>query len=279
MTQTKTATGGATGSTDQLGTQMIDVFKAFTAPWAASTEAMLAWSKACQSVLQTRAAPAAELLRNAVGNPGAWNDAALPLIEEIRRAFALPRFADLPQWNSDLFPSANDSAEMTLLFQQCLAAMMPAWVKASQAFHAEIAERRANGEALDPFKDGLDIWNNVLDRTLMSFNRSGDFGRLQQRFLRIAMRQRQQVRQSVETLAQAVDLPTHSEMADVYARLHGLMREVHALKQEVRNLKAQSRPAANNGQVSLVAGDDRSNIKTFKAAPNAKKTPNAGSGA
>jgi hypothetical protein len=279
MTDTKTNTGKAAGTTEYMGAQMSDAWKGLTAPWAASMDAMLAWSRAYQSVLQTRAAPAAELMRNAAAHPGAWSEAALPLIDEIRRAFALPRFADLPELNAKLLPSASDSAEMTLLFQQCLAAMMPAWAKASEAFQAEIAERRSKGETLDPFKDGLDIWNNVLDRTLMAFNRSSDFARLQQRMLRIAMRQRQQVRQSIETAAQAVDLPTRTEMADVYERLHGLMREVHALKQEVRTLKAQSGLPPNNRRPATTGSGDVTQLATYKASPDAKKSQDKRSGA
>ena len=42
------------------------------------------------------------------------------------------------------------------------------------------------------------------------------------------------VRQLFEGAAKAVDLPTGTEMKDVYRRLHDLQREVHALKRELR---------------------------------------------
>ena len=79
----------------------------------------------------------------AAGTAAAWPQAILPLIAEMQQALALPRFADLPRLDEALMPSPAAAAEMMLLVQQYLAAAMPAWVKASEAFQAEIAARIA----------------------------------------------------------------------------------------------------------------------------------------
>ena len=74
---------------------------------------------------------------------------------------------------------------------------MPVWVQACQRFQAEVAARRGKGEKLDSAGEAMDIWNNVLDRTLMEFNR---FVRLRQgsaALLHAAMRQRREVRKTL----------------------------------------------------------------------------------
>ncbi len=215
-----------------------DPFAAAASSWTMSMDAVNAWTQTWQSLLAKRGSPAAEMMMGAAGTPAAWPQAILPLIAEMQQAFALPCFADLPRLDEALMPSPASAAEMTLLIQQYLAAAMPAWVKASEAFQAEIAARRAKGETVE-VADGMDVWNSVLDRTLMSFNRSGDFAELQKRMLRLTMQQKQGHRKRAEMVAEALDMPTRTEMLDVYQRLHGLMREVHALRAEVRELKAR----------------------------------------
>ena len=223
--------------TDASGTGA-DPLGAINASFAASVEAMSAWSQTWAALLQKRGGPAAQMMMGAAGNPAAWPQAVLPIMEEMQRALSLPRFADLPRVDEALLPAPGAAAEMALLLQQYIAAAMPAWVKASETFQAEIARRQAAGETID-VSEGMDIWNGVLDRTLMAFNRSGEFADLQQRLLRLSMEQRQATRKRAEVVAEALDMPTRTEMLDVYKRLHGLTREVHALRAEVRSLKAQ----------------------------------------
>lgn len=235
------------------------------AAWAAPFEAMQAWSKTWASVMDQRGAPALEMMMGALANPAKWPESVAPLMEEIERAFALPRFADLPRFDASALPSAGTALDMMLLFQQYLIAAAPVWMKACDRFQAEVRERREKGEVLDVVADGMDIWNNVLDRTLMEFNRSADYGDLQQKMLRMAMKQRQDIRRRVEIASEAMDMPTRTEMLDVYQRLHGLMREVSSLRREVRELK-RAKPAAGRSAPS----EDKT-----EAAPAARSAPRA----
>ena len=143
--------------------------------------------------------------------------------------------------------AAGPLLELMLVAQQYLAAAAPVWVQACQRFQAEAAERRARGEKLDSAGAAMDLWNNVLDQTLMAFNRSEDFARVQQRFLHAAMRQRREVRKTFERAAKAVDMPTRTEMNDVYRRLHDLTREVHGLRREIRALREAQGPQDGAG--------------------------------
>jgi len=246
---TGTRTGTRENGPDGTGTQASggsDPFGMFGASLSASMEAMTAWSRTWQSLLEARGGPSASLMMGALADPTQGLQSVAPLMEEFRRALALPRFADLPAPNGALLPSPEAAVDLMMLVQQYLAAVMPVWVKAGENFQAEVEARRARGETADLLADGMDIWNGVLDRTLMEFNRSQDFAALQQRMLRLAMQQRQDLRRRAEMAAEAIDMPTRTEMLDVYARLHGLMREVHSLRREVRALKAGGASSADH---------------------------------
>jgi hypothetical protein len=202
--------------------------------WTASFDMWSAWAGTWQSIVQNRGAPAVKAMVDQLANPAAWPGGLAPLTKELEDILALPRFADLPGLDAGTLPSFAPALELMAVAQQYLMAAAPVWASACQRFQAVIAERRG---AMDSAGEVMDIWNNVLDETLMAFNRSAEFGSVQQRFLRAAMRQRQEVRKLAERAAQAVDLPTRTEMDDVYHRLHDLLREVHGLRRELRALK------------------------------------------
>ena len=203
--------------------------------WTASLDLWSAWADAWGKILQTRGVPAAEAVTGKLLNPASWPGGLQPLAEEFEDLFALPRFADLPGLDGAAkLPSLGPALELMAVAQQYMLAAAPVWLEACRRFQAEVAERRQAGERMDSAGTALDLWNGVLDRTLMEFNRSSEFGAVQQRFLHAAMRQRQEVRKLFEGAARTVDLPTGTEMKDVYRRLHDLQREVHALKRELR---------------------------------------------
>jgi len=233
----------------------------FGAAWGTSLDIWSAWADAWQVMLQKRGGPTAEAMQKALFNPGAWAEGVAPLMDELQDVFALPHFADLPRLDASALPSPGPLVELMMVAQQYLAAAVPVWVRACQGFQAEVAERRQQGEQLDSSGEAMDLWNNVLDRTLMEFNRSEDFAKVQQRFLNAAMRQRREVRKTFERAAKAVDLPTRTEMTDVYQRLHDLTREVHGLRRELRALrptdKAEARLAAAAGSEAQKPGAAR----------------------
>jgi hypothetical protein len=210
--------------------------------WTTSLSVLSAWSDTWQAMLQKRGGPAAEAMLKTFYNPATWPVGIAPLMGELQDVLALPHFADLPRLDASALPSAGPFLELVLGAQQYLAAAAPVWVQVSQRFQAEVQERRSRGEKLDSAGEAMDLWNNVLDRTLMEFNRSEEFAKVQQRFLHAAMRQRREVRNTFERAATAVDLPTRTEMTDVYQRLHDLLRQVHNLRREVQALRAAQPP-------------------------------------
>lgn len=232
---------------DAAGAPFEQAAHAFPALWQASFGLWSAWAEAAGAMMEHRGAPAAQTLAKLL-NPAAWPGGAGPLLDEVRDLLALPRFADLPLLDGSALPSAAPTLELMGVAQAYLAAAAPVWLQACQRFQEEAAARRVGGERLDSAGDALDLWNSVLDRTLMEFNRSAEFAAVQQRFLHAAMRQRQEVRRTAEAAAQAVDLPTRTEITDVYRRLHELLREVHALRRELRQLKQAREGAAGESR-------------------------------
>lgn len=214
-----------------------------TRPFAASLGIWSAWAEAWGSLVTKRGAPAVQtvLERLVAFDPLApeksW-PALSEMLEELRGVLGFPVFADLPA--IDAAPlSMAPMMELAAVAQQYLTAIAAIWPRLIQRFQSEMEQRRQEGIPLDSAGRAMDVWNNVVDRTLMEFNRSMDFGALQQRFLRALMRQRQEVRKLAEKAAQALDMPTRTEMEDVYRRLHDLTREVDALRHEVRELRRE----------------------------------------
>ena len=207
--------------------------------WTSSLELWSAWADTWQSLLTNRGAPAAKAMLEHFANPAQWPGGLSALVNELEDILGLPRFADLPGLGSGAVPSIAPTVELTAVAQQYLMAIGPVWAQISERFQAEVAERRNGGKPIDNAGEAMDLWNNTIDQVLMEFNRSADFAKLQQRFLHAAMRHRLEVRKIAEQAATAVDLPTRTELDDVYRRLHELTREVHGLRHELRALRQE----------------------------------------
>lgn len=218
--------------------------------WTDSAALWSAWSGAMGSVLTHRGAPAAEAVMTKIADPATWAAGSTPLMTELNEILGLPRFADLPGLEDKTMPSAAPAMELAAAGQKYLMVAAPVWAQACQRFQTEATEHRAQGDDLDSAAAALDLWNTVLDRTLMEFNRSEEFGKAQQRFLTAAMHHRQQLRRLAEQTAESVDLPTRTEMNDVYRRLHDLQREVHSLRRDLRAATARppAKPAMKRGK-------------------------------
>ncbi len=206
---------------------------------------MSAWSDAWGSMLKARGAPIGEAMMKGFTAPSSWPTALIPILEEIQSSLKLPTFSDMPGRDLFTLPSPAPLFGLMQVSQEYAAISVPIWVKTVERFVAETKKRQegADGKSLEAGAL-MDVWNNVLDLTLMEFNRSGEFGRAQQWLLRAASEHRRELGGAVERLAKLVDMPTRTEMTDVYRRLHDLNREVHALRKEVRELRRRPEPAA-----------------------------------
>ncbi|HET6185101.1 MAG TPA: poly(R)-hydroxyalkanoic acid synthase subunit PhaE [Acetobacteraceae bacterium] len=224
-----------------------DIAALFEQAWTAPMRMFAAFAGAGQALLEHRGAPAMQAMLKQAGRPDLWTGPIAPFLEEMLEVFDLPQLADLPVTEPSALPSLVPAAELVAVTQQYMMAALSVGLRTCQRFQAEMARRRAEGGTTDSAGEALDVWNNVLDQVLMEFNRSDEFAAVQQRFVRAAMRQRQEVRKLTEGFARALDLPTRSELDEVHRRMHDMTRELHALRRELRALK-QSAPAASPPQ-------------------------------
>lgn len=209
----------------------------FEQSWKAPLQMWSAFANTWQSALQNRGIPAVQAtLKQMTGGAG-WASGLNPFMDEMLEIFDLPKLADIPAFEPGVLPSLAPAAELALVTQQYMLAAFGVGMRACQRFQTEVMERRNHSNPVESAGEAMDLWNNVLDQTLMEFNRSEEFAKVQQRFLRAAMQQRQQVRKLTDGVAKTIDLPTREEVNDIYHRLHDLLREVHGLRREIRALK------------------------------------------
>jgi hypothetical protein len=221
-----------------------DYLEQLFAPWTAMAGMWNAWLQTAEVVSRERGLESSKLL-NRLWDPELWRAGGLaPLLQEMQEVFSLPRFADLPSFDFSAIKSSASMLDLMGLVQQYMAVSIPLWLLMSRNFQGEIAQRADAGKAIKTPGEALDLWNNVVDRTLMEFNRSGDFARLQQRLLRALTGYRLELRQFGEKSSQLLDMPTRSEMTEVYRRMHSMQRELQELRQQVRTLRRHVTVAA-----------------------------------
>ena len=163
----------------------------------------------------------------------------------------------MPAFDLSAVKASASLLDLMGLAQQYMAVSIPLWITISQNFQGEVAAGAQNGRAVRTPGEALDLWNNVVDRTLMEFNRSGDFARLQQQLLRALTQSRLELRKLGEKSSQVLDMPTRSEMTDVYRRMHGMQRELQDLRQQVRALRRVSETTGTEAGQLGMATDDR----------------------
>jgi hypothetical protein len=219
-----------------------DPFEVMRQLGSASADVWSAWADTWTGVLANRGAPLGDVMLKTIADPTTWPTALVPILDEIRAAMKLPTFADLPGVDLFQLPSPAPLIGLLQVSQNYAAISLPIWIKACERFVAELKDRKdADGEGTSSAGEAMDVWNDVLDRTLMEFNRSGEFAAAQQQLLHAAVQHRRELSGAFEKAARAVNMPTRTEMTDVYRRLHDLTREVHALRQEIRDMRRSSK--------------------------------------
>lgn len=197
---------------------------------AASTEMMTAWSKAWQALLEERGEPALRVMLD----PATWSGDGDPEAV-LERWLGMPRFADLLLLDSEALKSGMPALELAGVASAYTQAAVRVWTEVCQRFQKQLA---APDTRLEGPGEALDLWNAAVDETLMRFHRSEAFADLQRRFIRAAMRYRNEQRRILERAAELYDLPTRSEVDALAQRLHALERENRALR---RRLEADAR--------------------------------------
>ena len=238
-----------------------DYFRQLADPWRAMAEMWASWSEVSQAAFRERGEKTGELLTRAWSSEFWRAGEFAPFVEELEEAFSLPRLADVPNVDLSALKTAASMLELAKLYQQYVAASIPLWVKISQRFQAELAAREKNGEPVKSPGAALDLWNSAVDGTLMEFTRSGEFGDIQQRLLRAAAHYRLQLRAIGERSAHVFDMPTRSEMTDLYQRVHDMRKEIHQLRREVRALRGNTNSKLSTAARSPQDDENRHDVR------------------
>jgi Poly(R)-hydroxyalkanoic acid synthase subunit (PHA_synth_III_E) len=227
---------------------MAEAWKGAMAPW-------LGWFGAAESATRSRATKLGAAAAQTLTRPDKWLESMSSLSGGLRDLVGLPQFADLPDLRDKGVPTFEPAVELLAVVQEYVRVGIPIWVEACKRFEKEVSQQKEKGQSADSAGDALELWNSVLDRTLMEFNRSSEFADLQQRYLRAGLRQKLETRRYFEMLAKMADSPTRAEMDDVYRRLHDLRRDVAALR------AAGSRPTSEQKTVKPAAAPNEARVR------------------
>jgi hypothetical protein len=214
-----------------------------------------AWAQAADVVSRERGLAAGKSLSRLFA-PEAWKAGEFgPLLEELRQTLSLPQLADVPNLNLSAIDTLAATVDLIGLLQQYMSISLPLCLSATRQFQAEIAARAKQGNGVQSPGEALDLWNGIVDRALMEFNRSGEFAKIQQRLLRASAQYRLEMRKLGERGARLFDMPTRAEMTDVYRRLHDMQREVQKLRRELSTLRHSKATPIDPTQSGVCAGE------------------------
>jgi hypothetical protein len=193
---------------------------------AASAEMMNAWTKAWQAAMTGRALPAMEMM-----NPAAWGENGRNFAEALESVLGTPQWSDFMSLDSETLKSFAPAVELLQVGQQYVAAVTRVSAEICGKFQQRLAAR---GLKLDGSGEALDLWNDTVDETLMTFNRSETFAELQRRFLRALMAYRLEQRWLAGRVAEHYHLPTREEIDELARRVHDLERETRRLRRALQ---------------------------------------------
>lgn len=190
---------------------------------AATAKMMGAWTKAWQTVLTERAVPAMGLL-----NPSVWkNEGGVSAAETLETWLGTPQWSDLLSFDSETLKSFTPAVELIQVAQDYALATTRMSAEVCRVFQQRLA---SSDRKLDGAGEALELWNNIVDETMMTFNRSESFADLQRRFVRALMAYRLEQRRVVARLLEHYDIPTRDEVDEVTRRVHALERDNRALR-------------------------------------------------
>lgn len=141
------------------------------------------------------------------------------------------------------------------------------WSEAFEQLMHEMTELSERGKMVSGVRDLLLLWGQVADRVFIETFRTDEYVQIQGQMLNAAMAYRVQVREIMEYVLNALDLPTRSEVDEAHRNIYELRREVKALKKELATLKKPARKPTTRRKSKAVAAPDTAAETTEEAQP------------
>ena len=120
-----------------------------------------------------------------------------------------------------------------------LLVLLDIWVRAFEELMHELVSSQNKGETVENFRQFLQVWSSIFDRVFAQRFHSEDALEIQGKFMNAAITWRLHQQQLMEVFLKMNDLPTRSELDEVY-------RSLYELRKEVKNLKKTLAESLNN---------------------------------
>jgi class III poly(R)-hydroxyalkanoic acid synthase PhaE subunit len=120
-----------------------------------------------------------------------------------------------------------------------LLVLLDIWVRAFEELMRELVSSQNKGETVENLRQFLQVWSSIFDRVFASRFNSEDALEIQGKLINAAVTWQRHQQQLMEVFLKMNDLPTRSELDEVY-------RSLYELRKEVKNLKKTLAESFNN---------------------------------
>lgn len=167
-------------------------------------------------------------------DPRQWLGVGGAAVEQPFEAIlGLPRLADVPAFDRKILALLQDWMTVAQRSSEFNALVGQVWLQAYQTFLADLQREAIEGKPAGNGRELLERWTATANATLLQAQRQGDFLAAQRRLLEAVLSSRLKEREIVEAQAEALGLPTRTEMDDVHRTLQEVKRELRALKRQL----------------------------------------------
>lgn len=184
-------------------------------------------------------------------DPRRWLGAGGAAVEQpFEAVLGLPRLADVPAYDRKILALLQDWLIVTQRGSEFGGLVSQVWLQAWQTFMADLQQSTAEGKPIQSGRELIERWTATANGALLKAQREGDFLAAQRRLLDAILSSRTKEREIVEAQAEALGMPTRSEMDDVHRTLQEVKRELRALKRQLAADAAQKGDAAPKAETS-----------------------------
>ena len=142
------------------------------------------------------------------------------------------------EFNNKLFKSFDAWINFSKASVDYQLVLVEVWLKAFEELTRELASSQEKDETIQNWQQFLQVWSSVFDRVFAQTFRSEDALEIQGKFLNSAMTYRLHQQQLMEVFLKMNDLPTRSEVDEVYQSIYELRKEVKSLKKALAESQA-----------------------------------------
>ena len=120
-----------------------------------------------------------------------------------------------------------------------LLVLLDIWVRAFEELMRELVSSQNKGETVENWRQFLQVWSSIFDRVFAQRFQSEDAVEVQGKLMNAAITWQRHQQELIEIFLKMNDLPTRSELNEIY-------RSLYELRKEVKNLKKTLAESLNN---------------------------------